>query len=109
MLKMAQQMGRNTSIFDALPKRVAYLRKAYAKGLGHKPSTLESVALLTAARLTAEAERALADPTVSLNEKVRIDGAARRARSDLLAVLKINKRDESPPTLGSVLKGVAHV
>jgi len=84
MLKMAQQMGRNTSIFDALPKRVAYLRKAYAKGLGHKPSTLESV-------------------------KVRIDGAARRARSDLLAVLKINKRDESPPTLGSVLKGAAHV
>jgi hypothetical protein len=62
-------MESNTSTSDALSKRVAHLRKAYAKGLGHKPSTLESAALLTAARLNAEAEFALADPSVSLNEK----------------------------------------
>jgi hypothetical protein len=101
-------MGSDNSSSDALSKRVAHLRKAYAKGLGHKPSTLESAALLTAARLTAEAERALADPSVSLNEKVRIDGAARRARTDMWAVLKVNKRDASAPTLGAVLKGAAH-
>jgi hypothetical protein len=101
-------MESNAFASDALSKRVAHLRKAYAKGLGHKPSTLEAAALLTAARLTAEAERALADPAVSLNEKVRIDGAARRARADMKATLQANKRDLPAPSLGAVLKGAAH-
>jgi hypothetical protein len=101
-------MESNTPTSDALSKRVAYFRKAFAKGLGHKPSTIEASALLTAARLTAEAERALADETVSLNEKVRISGEARRARQDLKATLEVNKRD-APLTLVDILKGRAHV
>jgi hypothetical protein len=76
-------MDDDTAATDALAKRIAHLRKAYAKGLGHRPSTLQSAAIMRAAKLTAEAERALADPTVSINDKVRIDNAADRARRAL--------------------------
>ena len=40
-----------------------------------------------AARLTARAEAAARDPCVSVNDLVRIDGAASRARQAMLALL----------------------
>jgi hypothetical protein len=73
---------------DSLQKRVADLRRAFAKGLGHKPSTLQAAAIQRSAMLVAQAERVLADPTASINDKVRIDGAARRALIDMQATLR---------------------
>ena len=72
---------------DLLAKRISHLRKAYAKGLGHKPSTLQSAAINRAARLTALAEQAAADPQANANTIVRLDHAAARARRDMAVVL----------------------
>jgi hypothetical protein len=44
-----------------------------------------------AARLTARAEIAARDPTVGLNNLVRIDGAAARARSDMFKMLEAGR------------------
>lgn len=90
-------MESDTPQIDALSKRIAHLRKAYAKGLGRKASTLEAAAILRAATLSAEAELALLDPSVSLNDKTRIDGAAARARRDMAAVLQATKTDATKP------------
>ena len=92
---------------DSLQKRVADLRRAFAKGLGHKPSTLQAAAIRRAAMLAAQAELVLADPTASINDKVRIDGAARRALTDMQAVLAAKRKPE--PTLEQYLASKHHV
>ena len=57
-------------------------------------------------RSPAQAELILADPTASVNDKVRIDGAARRARLDMQATLEGSKRRASDVlTLADVLRG----
>jgi hypothetical protein len=63
--------------------RTKVLARAYQRHLHCKPSTLEKHALLRAASLTARAELAAADPTVSVDEVVRADNAASRARAEL--------------------------
>ena len=78
---MARQMESHNPQNDALSKRIVHFRKAFARGLGHRPSALQSAAMLRAATLAAQAELVLADPAASINDKVRIDGAARRALS----------------------------
>jgi hypothetical protein len=92
---------------DALSRRITHFKKAFGKGLGHKPRTLESAAILRAATLSAKAELAAADPTTSANDLVRLDNAAARARADMRAALA-PKRDQSAPTLGDILKAGAH-
>jgi hypothetical protein len=86
---------------DALTKRIAFLRKAYAKGLGHRPSALQSAAILRAARLTALSEQAALNPETSANDLVRLGGAACRARRDMEAVL--HKGEEPQLSLQEVL------
>jgi hypothetical protein len=76
---------------DALKKRIDHLRKAYAKGLGHRPSTLQAAAIDRAARLSARAEAAACNPDISANDLVRLDGCASRARDAMEALLKATK------------------
>ncbi len=94
-------MDANTPQIDPLSKRIAHLRKAYARGLGHKASTLQAAAIDRAARLTALSEQALVDPNVTINDRVRLDGAAQRARRDMQA--EIGKRERPAPTLAEYL------
>lgn len=80
-------MDSDSSPMDTLSRRIAFLRKQYAKGLGHRPSALQSAAILRAARLTALAEAAACNPNHSANDVVRLDGAACRARRDMAAAI----------------------
>lgn len=80
-------MARDTIADDALSKRIAHFKKAFGKGLGHKPSTLQSAAILRAATLTAKAEAAALDPGTTANDVVRLDHAAARARAEMFAML----------------------
>ena len=96
---------------DRLSRRVAYLRRAFARGLGHKPTTLESAAIARCAQLTALSEQALVDPAVSLTDKVRIDGSAARARAAMDALLKAAKTKPSArdiPSLDELLDNYGH-
>ena len=70
-------------IEDPLAKRVAYLRKVFARGVGKTPSAKQKLALARAALLTAKAEQAAEDPLTGANDLVRLDGLAARARRDL--------------------------
>jgi hypothetical protein len=59
--------------------------------------------MMRAATLAAQAEQVLADPAATVNDKIRIDGAARRARLDMQAVLQ-PERDQRVMGLGDILR-----
>jgi hypothetical protein len=63
--------------------RTKVLIRAYHRHLRAKPSTLEKHVLVRAAVLTCRAEMAAADPAVSVDEVVRADNCAARARAEL--------------------------
>jgi hypothetical protein len=84
-------MERDTAKNDALQKRIAHFRKAFAKGLGHKPTTLQAAAIDRAARLTTIAEAVAANPDSTVNDIVRSDGVAHRARDAMHALLRATK------------------
>jgi hypothetical protein len=70
---------------------VAFYRRRLAKGVGRTPTALLKLQIVTTARLCAEEERALADPDVPADTKVRIVGASRRARLDLQSMVDAAK------------------
>jgi hypothetical protein len=92
---------------DALSTRIARFRKAFGRGLGHKPNTLESAAILRAATLTAKAEQAALDPGTTLNDLVRVDAAAARARRDMEQATRAAK-ERPEPTLEQYLASKHH-
>lgn len=71
---------------DELSVRIRRLRKHYARGHG-RPTFLQSAAMLHAAKLTAQAELAVSDPTKTPTEVIALDRAARRARNEMRAVM----------------------
>jgi hypothetical protein len=74
----------NTSLSSAAQAaRVDELLRAYQRILRRKSTVLEAAAMSRAALLTARAEVAALDPAVSVDDLVRIDGAASRARTKL--------------------------
>jgi hypothetical protein len=84
---MGRQMTADKAANVALLKRVAHLRRAFVKGIGRKPTTLEAAAVQRAANLTAIAEFALANPSISLTDLVRLDHSAERARAAMATTL----------------------
>jgi hypothetical protein len=91
-------MARDTIVIDALSKRIAYFRKAFARGLGRKPSALESAAMMRAARLTALAEAAALDLNTNANDLVRLDNVAQRARREMEATLVAKREPDDGAT-----------
>lgn len=93
---------------DPLEQRIRALRKAMARGLGHRPSRLQSMALARAARLTALAEAAAAN-SADANAVVRLDGAASRARRDwqrmLDADVSRSETNGSDPYIAALVRG----
>jgi len=76
-------MTAESIIASPLAKRVEYLKRLFARGIGRTPTAKQKLALARAALLTAKAEQAAADPLTSANDLVRLDGAAARARREL--------------------------
>ena len=70
-----------------LARRTKLLRRAYARGMGCKPTMLQAAALNHAAKLQAIAEAALDDPTISYRDRAYLSGAARRALRDMREAL----------------------
>jgi hypothetical protein len=102
----AHELDQNRPATDALTKRIRHFRKAFAVGLGHRPSTLQAAAIDRCARLAALSEQALADPNTTNNDRVRLDGAYRRARIDMDALLQIKPKlvsRDSVPSLAELL------
>jgi hypothetical protein len=89
-----------------LTRRINLYRRAYARGLGCRPTALQSVAIRRAATLQVQSEVVLADPTATVNDRVRITGAARRALLDMQAALA-SKPEHHALTLGELLRNGA--
>lgn len=81
---------------DELSVRIRRLRKHYARGHG-RPTFLQSAAMLHAAKLTAQAELAVSDPTKTPTEVIALDRAARRARNEMRAVMASRSPADSVP------------
>ena len=79
------------------PKRIKSFRRALQKQLGRRPTTIEKAALIRAAVLSATAEAAMTDPTVSHEDRVRLDNTAARARRDFLDLCDRRHKAETPP------------
>ena len=78
----------------AQASRIKLLRRAFQKRLGHKPTTLELLALRRAATLLARAEAADNDPSVSHEDIVRLHGLAMRAEAALMDMIERRHRRE---------------
>jgi len=76
-------MTAQSIVDDPLAKRIGYLQRVFARGIGRTPSAKQKLALRRAALLTAKAEQAAEDPLTDANSLVRLDGLAARARRDL--------------------------
>jgi hypothetical protein len=76
-------MAHESLMISPLAKRIDYLKRLFARGIGRTPTAKQKLALARAALLTAKAEQAAADPLTSANDLVRLDGAAARARREL--------------------------
>jgi hypothetical protein len=80
-------MTAESIVESPLEKRIGYLKRLFARGIGKTPSAKQKLALARAALLTAKAEQAAADPLTSANDLVRLDGVAARARRELQVLI----------------------
>jgi hypothetical protein len=77
--------GHKAGSSDDQSKRVAQLRRAYQRQLGQHPTTIQRGLMTRAAMMTAKAEACACDPHVTLDDLVRVDHAAQRARIEMMA------------------------
>jgi hypothetical protein len=106
---MVTEVAAKPPVSIALAKRIKVLRKAYLRVLRRKPNTLEKAAIGRATLMTARAEEAADDPDVSLEDIVRLDHSAHRARRDLYNLIGHPKRrpEVAPPDPGKEFSAIA--
>jgi hypothetical protein len=92
---MSSLNGSQVHSSEDQARRVATLRRGFQRMLNARPTTLQKALIKRAAMLTAKAEAAALDPTVSLDDLVRIDHCAARARDEMRLAL------HGKPDLGS--------
>jgi hypothetical protein len=91
------EMDTDSPPTEAFAKRVAYLKRVLARGVGCTPTAAQKLAIQRAALLTAKAEAAALDPNTSPNDVVRLDGAAHRARQAMLQTFAARKPKQLGP------------
>lgn len=85
------QSNARTLPTDPLQRRIAQLRRTFAQGIGGKASALQAQIIQNAAILTARAEAAALDPGCTINQVVRAENLARRARADMRAMIEAER------------------
>jgi hypothetical protein len=73
--------------FAPLSKRYRHYRRAFGRGLDHRANAFERALMRRVAMLAAEADKVLADPLSTVNDKVRISNAANRAYEAMVKAL----------------------
>jgi hypothetical protein len=90
---------------DTIKNRTKIIRRALARGLGHRPSVLQEVALTRCALLQAQAEAILLDPKAGVHARLRMTAAARQALRDLPTLLKEGRKPKRRGlTLGEAMR-----
>ncbi len=78
---MLQAHADDAAASVAQARRVRTLKRAFQRELGRHPTVVERAAMNRAAVLSARAEAAAIDTSISLEDVVRIDNTASRARA----------------------------
>lgn len=94
--------GHKSPASDAHARRIAELKRAFQSQLGQRPTTHQRTLRDRAAVWTALAEQAAVDPTVTWNDKVRLDHAAALARNEWSSAIA----RPDPSSLQALLAGV---
>jgi len=89
---------------EAQAQRLKELRAAFKRMLPIRLTNLEKAVMDRAARLTLRAEIAAGDPGVLINDVVRIDGAAHRARNAWARLCSAKQRTSPAPSLKDYLE-----
>jgi hypothetical protein len=85
------QVTDKSALTDAQARRITALKRAFQRELGRKPTLLQSTLIQRACVMTAKAEAAALDPSVTTEIFIRIDGRASKARQiafDAIAAAK---------------------
>jgi hypothetical protein len=88
-------------------RAVRHFRRAFVKSLrvGRRLTVVEGQLVDRAAMLSIQAKAALVDPSVSSTDRVRLDGAARRATKDAVALIDAGRKHApATPSLGDLLR-----
>ena len=101
---MRPDMNTKPAANAAQAARYEQLRRAFRRQVGGRGriTTLEETAINNAARLTAIAEAAATDPSTRIDDLVRVDGAAHRARTVLTKI--VDGKRKPAPTLADYLQ-----
>jgi hypothetical protein len=105
MLSPSAEQGQG---LEAQARRQVELHRAFKRMLPRRLTNAEKLVLARAVRLTLRAEAAAADPNVLINDVVRIDGAASRARAAWARLAAARSRPGQPaaaPSLDQYLAG----
>jgi hypothetical protein len=97
----------SAAVPDPLAKRIAHYRRVFTRGRGRKTTGLQSHAVMHAAVLTARAEVAALDPSISANDLVRLSNEARRARADMEVALTKREPEPEGSALDRYLEAIA--
>src|SRR5260221_8784168 len=89
--------------------RIAELMRAFQRQLRCRPTEIERSAMRRAALLTARAELAAQDASVSIDDLVRLDNAAQRARTRLADLIGGFKRRPPPLPTSNGLSASDHI
>jgi hypothetical protein len=102
------RINADTAPTDPLAERKSQWRRALVAGrVGHRPSPRQREAIDLAAHRSAYADAVAADPKSTVNDIVRADGNARRARAELDAVLSEGQRSEPPLLYDEIMRADA--
>jgi hypothetical protein len=88
-------------------RAVRHFRRAFVKSLrvGRRLTVIEGELVDRVAMLSIQAKAALTDPGVSHTDRVRLDGAARRATKDAVALIDAGRKHApATPSLGDLLR-----
>jgi hypothetical protein len=91
------------SLTDAQASRVLALKRAYQRELGRKPTLIQTTLINRACMLTAKAEAAALDPSVTANDLVRLDNKAQQARAEMFESFRERRTQPNGASLDDYL------
>ena len=92
--------------FEPISNRYRAFGRAFGQGKGLRPNAYQRALLSRAATLAAEADKVLADPLATVNDKVRIAGAADRAYAAMEKSLETTRK-QAPNEFAAMLAEAA--
>jgi hypothetical protein len=107
---MDDQTAHKSAVNGLPTRRIAALKRAFQRELGHKATCLQQTLIDRACVLTARSELATTDPTCTANDIVRLDNAAHKARTAAFEAIAAARKDDddASPSYSEIMRMAEH-